>query len=210
MTVALPWAGGDVNGLVAMSGRAAVPFTPAGTGFNWSSLVGRVSGYIRPVRGYSLRGLGQDDGSIATPTVTPVDLSTLGPTTLGPLAPIDLSTLPPAQLPGGVNWGDLATFSNTSAAGGASGASSQAPWYASILGSAIAGGLKVGSQIASYQLNPLTQKATYYQTPQGAVYASNVGAGAVIPGLTTGTSSLLPILLIGGGLLVVMMMSRRS
>jgi hypothetical protein len=78
------------------------------------------------------------------------------------------------------------------------------PWYAA----PIATGVKTLSTIASYQLNPLYQKATYYQTPQGAIYASNVPSGYV-PGLTTATGgiSLLPILLIGG--LVLLFMARR-
>jgi hypothetical protein len=68
--------------------------------------------------------------------------------------------------------------------------------------------LKTGSTIASYELNPLYQKGTYYQTPQGAVYASNVPSGYV-PGLTTttGAISFLPILLIGG---LVLLLARRK
>jgi hypothetical protein len=82
---------------------------------------------------------------------------------------------------------------------------STAPWLVTDI---IAPVLKAGSTIASYELNPLYQKATYYQTPQGAVYTSNVPSGYV-PGLTTasGGISLLPILLIGG--LVLLFVARR-
>ena len=191
MTVAFPWSGRDFNALVPMSGRAAVPNTPAGTGFNWPSLTGRISGYIRPVRGWGMSGLGQDGTSS-------VDLTTLYPASPD-TSSVDLTTLYPAL------QGTLAS----TAAGGASSASSQAPWWANLLSTSITSGLKVGSQIASYELNPLTSKATYYQTPQGAVYASNVPTSG-IPGLTTGTaSSLLPLLLIGG-VVMMFMMGRRQ
>ena len=200
MTVAFPWSGRDVNALVPMSGRAAVPNTPAGAGFNWASLVGRVSGYIRPVRGWGLSGLGQDGssvdlstlgpfsygttGGIATPAVPTVDLSVLGTTSLSPAVP------------------SIASM----AASGASNASSQAPWWGNILAGALSSGLRTGSQIASYQLNPLYQKQTFYQTPQGAIYASNVGTGPGLPTATTG--SMLPILLIGGMVLLFMGMRK--
>lgn len=182
MTVAFPWSGGDVNALVPMSGRAAVPNTPAGAGFNWSSLVGRISGYTRPVRG-GFRGLGQaadvQEGGTYVPPSTPSPTEIWGPG-VGITSPISSGSV-------------------------ASAAASGAPWWASL----ISGGLNVGSQIASYQLNPLYQKQTFYQTPQGAVYASNIPTGSVIPGLTTGTgASLLPILLIGGVLFMFMAMKK--
>lgn len=156
-----------------MSGRAAVPFTPAGTGFNWPSLVGRVSGYIRPV---GLRGLGQDSETLNLPFIS---------------QPTAVPGTSQVALPGGGAI-DL----------GVTGATSGAPWYANILGSAITSGLKVGSQIASYELNPLYQKSTFYQTPQGTIYASNAPGTTAIPGLTTTTSSLLPLLLVGGVVLL--------
>lgn len=189
MTVAFPWSGRDVNALVPMSGRAAIPNTPAGTGFNWPSLVGRVSGYIRPVRGWGLRGLGQTDIYGAPTTVMDGSL---------PTAPDITLTVPPSTLPG-------ITYTAPAAPGG-SGGMTPAPWYASILGNAITSGLKVGSQIASYQLNPLYQKGTYIQTPQGAIYASNIGTG--IPTPTATGSSMLPILLIGGALMMFMAMRK--
>ena len=68
--------------------------------------------------------------------------------------------------------------------------------------------LGTGSQIASYELNPLYQKQTFFTTPQGTVYATNYPTTG-IPGLTTAAGgSMLPILLIGGGLVVVMMMMK--
>lgn len=204
MTVAFPWSGRDVNALVPLSGRAAVPNTPAGTGFNWPSLVGRVSGYIRPVRGWGMSGLGQDSTDIYGAPTTVMDGSSTDNLST---ALTDFASLnPSAGAPMG--GGSMASLFTNLAANGASSASTQAPWWGSILASSLTSGLKVGSQIASYQLNPLYQKSTFYQTPQGAIYASNAPSGG-IPGLTTTGSSLLPILLIGGGLLMVMMMSRR-
>lgn len=195
MTVAFPWSGRDVNALVPMSGRAAVPNTPAGTGFNWPSLVGRISGYVRPVRGWGLSGLGQSEVPSSLPgtdlTTTPTDGVFYDVTTGLPTTLYSNPTV------------------NSLSAGGVSSSSSQAPWWGSILASSLTSGLRTGSQIASYQLNPLYQKSTFYQTPQGAIYASNIPTGSVIPGLTTGTgSSLLPILLIGG--VMVMFMAMRK
>lgn len=179
MTVAFPWAGRDSNGLVPMSGRAAIPFTPAGSGFNWPSMVGRVSGYIRPL---GLRGLGQ------------TNIDVIG-TDIGTMTGTDIA----AQAAGSLSMPTPVANSN---------AASGAPWYANLLGTAITTGLKVGSQISSYELNPLYGKSTFYQTPQGAIYYSNVpSTSGGIPGLTTAGSSLLPILLIGG--VALFMMSRR-
>lgn len=101
----------------------------------------------------------------------------------------------------GAPWSTLGipTDSSSTAA-----SASTAPWYASL----IAAGLQTGQTIANFELNPLYQKGTYYQTPQGAIYATNTGA-AVPGGLTTATGSLLPILLLGGGLMLFMFMARR-
>lgn len=76
----------------------------------------------------------------------------------------------------------------------------------SVVGSAVTQALNIGGQIAGYELNPLYQKQTYMTTPQGLVYASNIGTG---PGVsaTTNIGSFLPILLIGG--MVLMFMGKR-
>jgi hypothetical protein len=132
-----------------------------------------------------MNGGGPIDGSggpIATPPITPVDLSVLGPSTLGP-------TSTPST--------------NAAAASGA-------PWWGQPLFNAITAGLKTGSTIASYQLNPLYQKGTYVQTPQGGIMATNAPTAGAIPGLTTGMGSMMPLLLLGGAVLVFMMMSRRG
>lgn len=199
MTVAFPWSGRDFNALVPLSGRAAVPNTPAGTGFNWPSLVGRVSGYIRPVRGGGFRGLGQPQ-----PFSSATDITSTLETGTSPIGGVSLVSDPNAPIYVAADFPTAAS----AAASGASATSTQAPWWGNILSSAITSGLKVGSQIASYELNPLTNKATYFQTPQGGIYASNVPGG--VPGLTTPTtgSSILPMLLIGG-VVVMFMMSRR-
>lgn len=126
-----------------------------------------------------LRGLGQD---YSVDTNIPLPLS------------------PGTYTPGSSVLNPLPTLSTSAI----STSSSQAPWYAPL----IAAGLATGQSITNYELNPLLQKSTYYQTPQGTVYASNVG-GAV-PGVTTTAGSLMPLLLIGGlALVLVMGMARR-
>jgi hypothetical protein len=87
----------------------------------------------------------------------------------------------------GGDGGGTPPFVGTGPITGASGSStSTTPWLVTDI---IAPVLKAGSTIASYELNPLYQQATYYRTPQGAVYASNVPSGYV-PGLTTATGGI--------------------
>lgn len=210
MRVELPWSGRDINRVVAISGRAAMPNLPGGAGFNWRSMVGTtgwldnrggVSGLGRMVyrrmparRGFG--ALGQD----STLTLNYPGVTDSGGTTFG-TSPITGNTTENLSL-----YPTLAGVNTSGAAVTSQGANTGAPWYASLIGSA----LTTGSQIASYELNPIYQKQTVYTTPQGTIYASNLPTSS-IPGLTTGTGtvSVMPIL-IGGGLLVILMMFMRK
>jgi len=124
------------------------------------------------------RGLGQEEATWVD--VTPTDVT-----------PTDVT--PPFVGTGPITQANVGSSTST------------APW---LVRDIISPALKAGSTIADYELNPLYQKQTYYRTPQGTIYASNVPSGYV-PGLTTATGgiSLLPILLIGG--LVLLFMARR-
>lgn len=219
MTVAYPWTGRDVNAAVAVSGRAAIPGLPGGQGFNWPSMA-RTTGWTRP----GLRGLGQDTVGFDTSSAAAGGAIDLGPSPLS--GDFQLPAPTGFQFPQVSNLGLTVTDPQTglqvpaadvgpgfpsittSAATAAQGANTGASLLASITGSLI----KAGSQIASYQLNPLYQKSTFYQTPQGTIFASNTAAPNV-PGLTTtatGIAGFMPLLLLGGGVLVlVMVMSRR-
>jgi hypothetical protein len=246
MRVQLPWTGRDINRMVAISGRAAVPGIPSGAGFNWRSMVGNTSGWVHPMALSGLgnkayrtlrrhgghRGLGQGDtsgaftasslslpttGAFANPFSTPSFSDIPSTTTLTAPASsgyvinadgsISATNFAPS-LPGapfGVTSTSPISPIGTSLT--ASGANSQAPWYAPL----IASGLASASQIANYQLNPLYQKSTFYQTPQGTIFASNQPTSG-IPGFpsTAQFGSIMPILLIAGaGLVFVMMMAKR-
>ena len=56
MTVMYPWSGRDVNRMVSISGRAAMPNLTGGSGFNWRSMVGS-TGWLN-TRG-AISGLGR-------------------------------------------------------------------------------------------------------------------------------------------------------
>ena len=214
MMTVLPWTGRDYNRAVTISGRAAMPGLPGGSGFNWRSVQG-AHGYLKPRglgriarrrAGFRLgfRGLGDNgDTSLITdlPTTSP-GIST--DTTLTDITGATISSSPGSYLSSiGL---PLNTGSGNAAAAQGNSNSSSAPWYASLLTSLA----KTGSTIASYELNPLYQKGTYIQTPQGGIIATNQATTGGIPGLTTTTgASFLPLLLIGGGLVVVMMMAKR-
>lgn len=194
MVIAYPWSGRDWNRVIAISGRAAMPGIPGGSGFNWRSVAG-TTGMMRP-RGLGRirrrRGLGDGyDFSADIPSFTDFTSGDVPS-----LASSAASISNPAGL----------LLTNTSA-GGASATSTSTPWYAGLLNSLVG----VGSQITNYELNPLTNKSTYIQTPQGGIVATNSPTGATsIPGLTTtNISSFMPLLLLGGGLLVVMMMAKK-
>lgn len=205
MVISYPWTGRDINQMVSISGRAALPGLPNGSGFNWRSMA-KTTGYVRPSGMHGLgrvrrlrrgfRGLGQDGSN---PFVGTYDVS--GGTT--PTDP-NLSATNPyyATLAAG---GLTLPTGTTSATASAAQGSSSAPWYAPLL----AAGLSTGSTIASYELNPLYQKSTYIQTPQGQIIATNQPTTG-IPGITSATAaSFMPLLLIGGGLMVFMMMAKR-
>lgn len=214
MTVAHPMTGRDANAQFQMSGRASVPGLYSGAGFNWNSMV-QMNGWRRPGmngfgrvirRGRGWAGLGTNGSADASSTLDPAAAQALAQ--MNELAASGGVQSIPADVGTGANILNPVTgqvLPGVFTAQGAPATTNQTPWYASVLSSLA----KTGSNIASYQLNPLYQKSTYYQTPQGLVYASNVPASG-IPGLTsTQVSSMMPILLIGGVLVVVMMMARR-
>lgn len=196
MVIAFPWGGRDWNRAVAISGRAAMPGLPGGSGFDWRSVSG-TTGFLRPRAALSGlgamahrrrgRGLGQDPVTVTTDSSgnTSWDASNY-------LASIG-------------NPSPQATVQTVTVQGGS--ASSSAPWYSGLLNSLVG----VGSQITNYELNPLTNKSTYVQTPQGGIIATNQPTGTTgIPGLTTTTvSSLMPLLLLGGGVMIFAMMAKR-
>lgn len=202
MVIAFPWAGRDWNRAIAISGRAAMPGLPGGSGFNWPSVVG-TTGMLRPRAALSglgamarrRRGLGQDstDASGGLPYSDPSSI---------PSSTLDLSYY--TQMIGNPAAQATVTPVGSSVT---TPASTQAPWYAGLLNSLVS----VGGQITNYELNPLTNKSTYIRTPQGGIIATNSPTGATgIPGLTTSSlSSMMPLLVIGGGLMVFMMMAKR-
>lgn len=193
MVVAFPWAGRDWNRAIAISGRAAMPGLPGGSGFDWRSVAG-TTGLLRPRAALSglgamahrrrgRSGLGQDV------TVT-TDAS--GNTTADYSGYLSAIGNPNPQT----------TVQTVNVQGGS--ASSSAPWYSGLLNSLVG----VGSQITNYELNPLTNKSTYVQTPQGGIIATNNPNYTGTP-LSTTASSMMPLLLLGGGLVLVMTMAKR-
>lgn len=213
MVIGYPWAGRDWNGAIAISGRAAMPGLPAGSGFNWRSVAG-TTGYTRPGRAArrGLRGLGQDvtlddSGNVIDPNTGAIISSATAST--------PITSNPFACVAGVIGTGCGATGytyvspSSTPAASTSlpsvptASSSSATPWYAGLLQSMV----NVGGQITNYQLNPLTNKSTYIQTPQGGIIATN-NPNVSTAGLTTSSmssiGSLLPLLLIGGVALMMM------
>lgn len=202
-TIGFPWSGmprSPAASATGMLGGGATTPVRSGSGFNQASIVqnkigGPVSAYVPAYRGrpvnasfvryQGLRGLGQDYPVSTTDPTQSLPLT-------GPYYPGAISLDP------GIPSVSSTTTPSTSSSSGVN-------WTA-ILAPLTAAGANIGTMFASYQ-NPLLNKATYYQTPQGTVYASNV-AGA-IPGITTNLSGLFPILLIGGGLVLLVSAMKR-
>ena len=212
MVIAFPWAGRDWNRAIAISGRAAMPGLPGGSGFNWPSVAG-TTGMLRPRAALSglgrlarrRRGLGADftgdipsftdftSGSGGSYAASGMSIDSSG-------ALIDTTTPLPSL-----------TSTNLGPSASAVTAASQNPSSSSPWTGLLSSLVSVGGQITNYELNPLTNKSTYVQTPQGGIIATNQPTGATgIPGLTTSNlSSMMPLLLIGGGLMLFMMMAKR-
>lgn len=221
MVIQYPWTGRDWNRAISISGRAAMPGLPGGSGFNFRSVAG-TTGLLRPggmnglgrmrrligIRRRGFRGLGQPDPtSVDTTSTSPGDyLSSIGLSTTG-CGPGSF------QVDAAGNCFDPSNPNNILLGGSSS--QSRATTTSSILQSLIG----VGSQITNYELNPLTNKSTYISTPSGQVVATNqpvtgitatnVGTQLSTTGTVTG-SSLFPLLMLGGAAVVfMMMMSRR-
>lgn len=247
MVVAYPWTGRDWNARIAISGRAAMPGLPGGSGFNWRSTAA-TTGFLRPHglgriarrrAGFRLgfRGLGQAcDPTIATcidnttglDSTSTINVGTILASSSAPFgtAGTDVSTdstgmttctaASASSCPPGSVWIYSPSPFDTSAGSAAAQGASSTPWYASLLSSLA----KTGSQIANYELNPLTNKSTYIQTAQGVIATNQpttVSAAVTPQGLvattglplTTTISNYMPLILLGGGVLVLLMMMKR-